>query len=283
MRRGFRKCRKCGVAKRPQAYPPQFYGGPANPAKEAVVCKACKGEAERKREQQRSQWHRSGRECRRCGERRDSPAEISDNPQNNNAVCVHCRRARQAERKRERVAEDAAYREHLRQKNRRWRLENPEKEAAAKRKWKAKRRKRFEADPELYREHLENQRIYYTFWQEQARGRRLKVADGVVTTEGPEVPIDPLLRAIENLMRRRGVEINSGQADSEFEGFCESIGVHDRSVRDWRNGNRHSVRMSTVDRVLTNAGWNWWDVWDEGDPGYETVRRAFEGDEELAA
>jgi transcriptional regulator with XRE-family HTH domain len=105
----------------------------------------------------------------------------------------------------------------------------------------------------------------------------------VVTTGGAEVPIDPLLREIEKLRKRLGVTVDKGQHESDFESFCESLGVSDRTIRDWRAGNRSMVRMATVDRILTNTDWHWWDVWGPDDPGYEKVRQAFEGDEEELA
>jgi hypothetical protein len=267
-KRGCRTCRRCGEEK-PSA---EFYE--AHLKRPRRVCQACRCRANERREKQIERWHKYGRACSRCGERRACPDEIGIAQ---NAVCSTCTKRRQAAWKREHY--DSVQNIMATQK---WRRRNPEAYEAAWRRYEAKRRRRLAIDPEYREAFIEAKRMRERLWRER-NGVSLRVADGVVTTGGAEVPIDPLLREIEKLRKRLGVTVDKGQHESDFESFCESLGVSDRTIRDWRAGNRSMVRMATVDRILTNTDWHWWDVWGPDDPGYEKVRQAFEGDEEELA
>jgi hypothetical protein len=267
-KKGCRTCRRCGEEK-PSA---EFYE--THLKRPRRVCQACRGRANEAREKQIERWQAHGRKCSRCGEQRQCPNEIGIAQ---NSICKTCTRRRQAAWKREHY--DSGQNIMATQK---WRRRNPEAYEAAWRRYEAKRRRRLAIDPEYREAFIEAKRMRERLWRER-NGVSLRVADGVVTTGGAEVPIDPLLREIEKLRKRLGVTVDKGQHESDFESFCESLGVSDRTIRDWRAGNRSMVRMATVDRILTNTDWHWWDVWGPDDPGYEKVRQAFEGDEEEIA
>jgi hypothetical protein len=45
------------------------------------------------------------------------------------------------------------------------------------------------------------------------------------------------------------------------------VGITDRTLREWRTGDRHTAKFNVADRVLCGLNLNWWEVWNE-----QTVR-----------
>lgn len=68
---------------------------------------------------------------------------------------------------------------------------------------------------------------------------------------GPELPARPLAAVIDRIV-----------ADGAEEDVCGLLGINARSLRRWRSGERRVVRLEIADRVLTEAGLLWFDVWD---------------------
>ena len=192
------------------------------------------------------------------------------------AVCIACTRKRRTEWARENRDPEAD-----RMATHKWRRNNPEEYAESWRRYNIKRQQAWAENPKLAEEYRAMRRMEYRLRRER-EGATLQIVDGVISREGPEVPAAPLFKAIERLMAREGIEVNGGQWESDYEGFCDRIGISDRTMRDLRAGRRKVLRLSTVERVLTNTAWHWWDVWDPGDEGYELVERLFEG-EQVAA
>jgi hypothetical protein len=268
--RGDKKCQRCGVRKPYEDFPRGKVGQNDQRRRLSTLCKDCWTE----RQAERDLWPVAGRRCPRCDELKSCPDEIS---LANNATCKSCQRKRHAEKQRERRRQTDP--EIQREANRRWRQNNPQSAYESQRRY----REKIMSDPQRALEWRENNRIYHKIWR-MSKGINVRMPDlDEISREGTEVPVGPLLQAIENLRKRRGVKAEVGSNDSEFEAFCESLGVSDRTIRRWRDEGQMMVRMATVDRVLTNTGWHWWDVWEPDDPGYEKVRREFEGDEELVA
>jgi hypothetical protein len=41
------------------------------------------------------------------------------------------------------------------------------------------------------------------------------------------------------------------------------VGITDRTLREWRAGDRHTAKFNVADRVLCGLNLNWWEVWNE--------------------
>jgi hypothetical protein len=76
--------------------------------------------------------------------------------------------------------------------------------------------------------------------------------------------------------------------EGSFLTFCNSIGISDRSVRDWKSGARLTAQFDVIERVLIGFEVLWFDVYDpqrwpdlyppdEWIKVYEQARLAFEG------
>jgi hypothetical protein len=268
VRKGYRKCRKCGVSKGPSAYTSKghTHGPRGKPAKRAYICTACFKNGQKERERQLQRWHRYGRDCPECGERRTCPGEIGVS---HNAICLPCQRRKRAENARRRYAEDP---EPNREAGRKWRRENPGKAAASSRKWRAKYMERLAQDPQLRRRHLELRRIDDKLYRELAGGAWRAVAPMGNSNEGPWLAVAPLIARLEALRRRLGIEVNPAQSDPVYISFCESLGVSDRTMREWRTGERKQAAFGTVDRVLTNTGLLWFDIYEKPANGHKSGR-----------
>ena len=82
------------------------------------------------------------------------------------------------------------------------------------------------------------------------------------------LPALPLAIAIRQIARRE-VWCNPygffqpNALDDRFAIVCIRGGVPDRSVRAWENGERAMVQVRLAEKVLTNLGLHWWEVWPE--------------------
>lgn len=100
-----------------------------------------------------------------------------------------------------------------------------------------------------------------------------RVRNTSLTVDREEVgylPAAPLLAAIERLVVNDHLRI-VGDDQSHAEAVCGRLGIDSRNLRRWRSGGA-SVQADVVDRVLTRAGWHWWDVY--GDEPVEVRVRA---------
>lgn len=245
MRRGYRTCKKCGVAKRRSAFPIEGRKHGSKQAKTSGVCRLCQRRIDRDREKQLARWARYGRDCPRCGKRVAFPGDIGVS---HNAICRECRRERhRASQKALRDANpglNAAY-------CKRWRESNPESYRAAYAAWRAKRREYLKEHPEVREELLELRRI-----SDKARrmeqGAKPRVASPI-GNGGDFISAAPLARAVAayQAMNPWFTELELG----------ERIGVSDKTLREWRQGKRKSVHEDLADVVMTRMGWNWFDVY----------------------
>jgi hypothetical protein len=131
--------------------------------------------------------------------------------------------------------------------------------------------------------------------------------------EFPRLPVAPLVAAVESLIhrtaldspfpvelaaevrgedgkRRDAAEYHRDGAPSARDAVCDMLGIASRSLYTWAHG-QATVRFDVADRVVTRAGWLWWDVFRpcrsgcagvfgpscEACHGHELARRAFEG------
>jgi hypothetical protein len=127
------------------------------------------------------------------------------------------------------------------------------------------------------------------------------------------LPVAPLVAAVESLIhrtaldspfpvelaaevtgedgkRRDASEYHRDGAPSAREAVCDRLGIAPKSLYTWAHG-QATVRFDVADRVVTRAGWLWWDVFRpcrsgcagvfgpscEACHGHELARRAFEG------
>lgn len=66
------------------------------------------------------------------------------------------------------------------------------------------------------------------------------------------------------------------------EPIVEQLGISDRNLRAWRDGERDSVQFDVADRILVGIDLLWWEVWKEDEPGHERAAELFTG-EKVAA
>lgn len=176
---------------------------------------------------------------------------------------------------REKADAEKAARRRARQREiqKRYRDRHPERERESKRRWEAKVR----ANPQRYAERLADNRMNYWLRKER-NGTPLEIAE-TKNASGPDLPLGPLVDALLRKMERLGITIDIGNnLDDGYERFCDSIGLSPRTMLAWRTGARSMVRLSTLEKILANTDWHWWDVYGPGDEGYDKVREAFEGE-----
>lgn len=192
--------------------------------------------------------------------------------------CKACARAESQRRYREQMA-DAVRAEQRRLKNRehqqRYKSRHPERTRESARR-SAERTMR---DPAKHRRRLETQRIAAALRRERKTGklRQRAAPQGMrFSTEGEAVgllPALPLARAIERLIANDHLRL-VGDDQSHAEAICEGLGIDSRNLRAWLSGERAEVQGDIVDRILTNAGWHWWDVYDAEVCGEEVATKA---------
>jgi hypothetical protein len=207
-----------------------------------------------------------------------------------------------------RWARDKQNAEHLESKRkrnraaqRRWRAAHPQRARAVHAQWL----ERVKQDPARLRALRESQRIGHR--ERMARqGREVRTVRAVTDerTDGgrkvdaqefPKLPAAALLAWIEERVRiedrgrRVGLDVperSSRGRDTGAKGYvCTWLGVDERRVTAWRNGEAERVDFDLADRILTRGGVCWWDVWDASNTdehGLRLVARAFEGDPDAA-
>jgi hypothetical protein len=81
---------------------------------------------------------------------------------------------------------------------------------------------------------------------------------------GMEIPAWPLAAFIDEQVNKHRRRLNGSAPDRDesVEAMCMKLGIDSRRVREWRGG-QSVVRLDVVDRVCTNAGVLWFDVFDQ--------------------
>jgi hypothetical protein len=175
-------------------------------------------------------------------------------------------------------------------KKREWEAANPERVHDTQRRARDRRREHYR------KEQRDRQRIHRALKRE-AKGGSLAPHESARGRQDqfPMLPAAPLAAAIERLIVAEaagaypmapaihirsdtGNTIAMGKGGSHEEGsspreiVCARLGVETRSLFGWRSGERKTVQFDTADRILTLAGWCWWDIWTA-----EEAQFAFEG------
>jgi hypothetical protein len=211
-----------------------------------------------------AEWDRWCKGCRREYQRTGRAAKERRKRDNIRRQAAHARR-------RERMATDPEYAASERAKwarrGRRWRHANPERARA-----QAKRyREKLKRDPVRLRRHRENERIAYRLRRERQVGRlgerqRQEGQRDEANATLPMLPARPLAEAVERVIAARQAVATNGEGDEAMpaegrEQVCETLGITDRALFDWKTGRRRMVRSDTADRVLVRSGLLWFDVW----------------------
>lgn len=163
-----------------------------------------------------------------------------------------------------RMVEERA-RDRRRQAKRR--EENPERFRAYVRTYRRKIRQ----DPKRWAKHLEAQRMGARLRAAKERGVHLDDLRVLGRREERmgRLPVAPLVAAIDEWL--------NGADDETVGAFLNT-----RRLRAWRTGQYTSATFDVVDRVLLGIDRFWWEVWSDGDEGYEQAVALFVG-EQVAA
>jgi hypothetical protein len=209
---------------------------------------------------------RTARTCNRCGETKpiteyNRDGKTPDGRQRRRAICRACDAVRVAEYHRWASQADPTYRERRRVASRDWRARNAD-VARARNRVKARRAyEQLRQDPERYARYLEDARMRY-----RLRLLRAGKAPALVPPrEEPRnrevthrLPAAPLAAVLARFVAREGVDEERGGGVGRV---CDRAGIPDRTYFAWRTGEREHVNFDVADRVLTNLGLMWWDVW----------------------
>lgn len=128
---------------------------------------------------------------------------------------------------------------------------------------------RIRKDPAKWAAHLERQRLNYRLRRERLGlpvTRRAPGQQAHTSGVGPEIPGEPLFRFVVAHVDRR---LQQMVWENELEAV-EKLGVSDKTLREWRRRRRKVVRAETADRLFTNMGVSWWDVYPKPANGHAT-------------
>jgi hypothetical protein len=121
----------------------------------------------------------------------------------------------------------------------------------------------------------ESARLTYRLARER-RGEEVKMAASI-TVKGrrvdansfPALPSKPLADAIDRMIVRRrnpfaipSRDKNGRVRDVERESVCRLLHVSARTLGRWKTGEIPTVSFDFADRVLRDADWLWFDVWE---------------------
>lgn len=143
----------------------------------------------------------------------------------------------------------------------RWREENPEKvKAAAKRRAAA-----VKADPQRHARELERRRIEWALRAERLGIKQKKKLARAKRVNEParRLPAEPLVRLVERLVdQRRAVAGLLEDADRPTtDSVCQDIGLAARDFRRMKTGEQATANIGLIERVLLNAGVDWYEVY----------------------
>lgn len=169
-------------------------------------------------------------------------------------------------------------REEENERRRRFRRENPEKARAMDRAKNKRLYAKLRQNPEKYREFRDKQKIDYYIRKAQKNGGEIEMpqrdpqanrrSHGEVFTNKNKIPSRPLLEALDRILAR--------EQPSDQESFVAArFGTSTRRLYEWRRGRETGVSLLLVDKILTESGLMWWEVWDEKE--FPEVAAIFEG------
>lgn len=168
----------------------------------------------------------------------------------------------------------SGFREKANERRRR-RMQDPE-YAQRMRAYQREYRERVKADPHRHAKSLEQRRIAARLRRERA-GEPLAAVAAVT-------PLPIAFRSVGTLPAAPLVsEIDKWRAGRP-ERIVQQLGVNERQLREWRSGGIDSVQFDVADRVLVRLnqllphGLLWWEVWREGEEGYERACELFTGE-----
>jgi hypothetical protein len=159
--------------------------------------------------------------------------------------------------------------------------EQRERTLAAQRRRRLKVRARRDADPAFDAQ----ERRKRSEWDRQCRARRAQreeqdLEPSVSYPGGPEVPAGPLAAFVDREAnhRQRSLNGHAPEVDVTIEHVCVELGIASRMVREWRRPNA-LARMDVLDRICTNAGVLWFDIFDAArfPAEHAVAARVFEG------
>lgn len=129
-------------------------------------------------------------------------------------------------------------------------------------------------DPKYRERENETQRLYY--WLQQEReGRTLTARDESVDRDGPrspDLPLEPLLAFMREQVTVFDRDEPTNEGRNNERRFIEEFGITAKTFFEWRTGKRKSVRLATVDRILTRRNRNWFDIYSKPANGHEAGR-----------
>lgn len=218
------------------------------------ICRACK-HAEY---QKHWRWHRVGRICPRCGERRACPEEIGEDYR---AVCSTCARERVRERQREwarvRRLNDPKFAERMREAARLYKQRHPEKTKEI----EHRRYEQIRADPVKWERHKGDQRMRYRMRQER-KGKPVKPVSKRVYVQrfgsgrhsfANTLPVAPLRTVIDAWLP---TEVEHQWTTNEHETtsagvvqLAEIAGVSARRIGSILNGEQERVSLGVADAL----------------------------------
>lgn len=195
---------------------------------------------------------RKTRRCPNCDRRKPLTAEFwspgpvrKDNLPSWDSYCKSCRAAlmrdrhrRNPELREKRIARQARHREEV--------------------------RARRAIDP-IFDEQVRQKIREYDRRSRARRAEREIAANKPHYAGGPEIPAFPLAAFIDREATREQRQLNGHAPDMDetLESVCRNLGVDSRRVREWRKQPNAAVRLDVADRVITNAGRLWFDIYDE--------------------
>jgi hypothetical protein len=223
-------------------------------------------------------WWRNGKRVRRCSickkpkplnRRRFPIAKVAPNGRvtGYSYACRPCTVARKAVWTKRALAAEDAHAEKLRVQQRAtqkaWREANPEKKAAARRRWLEATK----ADPVRHAALLEARRIEHRLRAERA-GRVLGEQRSVAKLPPSRcrVPSLPIVELMERIMDARRVVAEAiNEPAPTIEDLCDELGVTSRNFRRWRDGEQPLMEIGTAERVLLRADVDWSEVYSYDD------------------
>jgi hypothetical protein len=195
-------------------------------------------------------WHEKGRKCSRCATTVPCPAQITDFPWRDAAVCKACIRAGDRDRQREwarvKRATDPDFRRRSAEASKRWQQANLARVYAAER----ERYRRIRQDPERHAAYKETIRMRYRLRREQDGAPVKPVSEktylknyGTGVSKFKVVPIDPLLE-----MLREAVEtIGEGAV-------ADVSGIPARRLYDYLHRRQANVSIIAADKLCVYFG-----------------------------
>lgn len=201
--------------------------------------------------------------CTICGETKFLTAKNFDRVKGGKQWSPYCKECRREQIRRYQDENREKYNAARRAKQAAETPEEREVRLAKSREYSRTYRLRHQNDPEYW----ERRRMGNALYREKKGQKtgRSPIAPVENFGSGPEMPVKPLMEAIDAWIKRHGYN------DEEA---ADRLGVASRRFREWRTS-QPFTRMSVADRCMTRMGLLWWEVWDEAK--YPEVAEIWEG------